>query len=143
MVRKKANVDSDSKVFSLKDVEYAIEDALKDMFGCDLVQIVAKAVNESMLQYTNLHRFQWHNCPGCVSGFDECGVLRVFTCEYDEAWDKICDGEITVCPIRTNSTFGLSPEGPRKIDLRGEKPYPIIPMRDDIEEVKDENSEKN
>ena len=115
-------------IYSKDDFERAIINALEDMFGYELNEIIKDKVIKYLDEYINLIRFYNRNCAGCVSGNKECdfayGRNKAVGC-----WEKAKNGELFDCPVRTNGTFMFSKEkGLNKIDIsdRNDDKYPVI-----------------
>lgn len=121
-------------IYSQSDIKSAIEEALKDMFGSDLVDIVQDKTIKALNSYVNLYRFYDRNCPGCVGGNTECD-FAYDTGKAKGGWGKAKDGELFDCPVRTNGTMIFSPkEGMKNIDIsdRDKLPYPIVKVKESL-----------
>ena len=121
-------------IYSIDDFERAIQEALKDMFGGNLVDFVEKEIIKNLESYVNLYRFYDRNCAGCVSGNTECDFAYGRN-EAKDCWEKAKKGELFNCPVRVNGTMVFSPkEGLKKIDLsnRDKLPYPIIIIEENL-----------
>ena len=115
-------------VYCENDFKESLRATLKEMFGYDLQEFIVENSIKNLKNYANLYRFYDRNCPGCVSGNDECA----FAYGKDEAkdcWDKAKEGKLFDCPVRINGSFAMGPKEPfHSVDIsdRNESPYPII-----------------
>lgn len=61
-------------------------------------------------------------CPGCVSGWGECGLFSAFAFSDRRTitWRNLIDIERGVCPFRVNGTFAVGSGGVEVVDLRND-----------------------
>lgn len=115
-------------IYSKSDFTQAIQQALKDMFGYDLIDFIEEKTIKYLDEYVNLYRFYERNCAGCVDEKTECDVAYGKG-KAKDCWEKAKKGELFDCPVRINGTLVFTKEeGIKKIDIsdRNEPLYPII-----------------
>lgn len=120
----------DKYIYSKADFENAIEHGLKDFFGYELIECISERAIKELDNYVNYYRFTDRNCPGCVSGPEECDVAYGRNKGRD-IFDKAKKGKVFDCPCRINGTMCFSrEEGIKEIDIsdREESPYPVVKL---------------
>ena len=77
------------EIYSIQDCLDIVAEQLEKQFGFqeDVAEAFCNAV-ERGFKYVNWNRFKNANCPGCVSGPDECDIAYGRK-EYRGTWAKI------------------------------------------------------
>ncbi len=114
-------------IYSIHDFEEAMERALDKELGCEISRPLIKKVLQNVGMFANLYRFYDRNCPGCVSGNDECDFAEGRN-EGFGAISKAVKGELFDCPVRINGTLMSTTSGLKRIDIsdRDKAPYPVV-----------------
>ncbi|HEA68223.1 MAG TPA: hypothetical protein ENI07_15595 [Desulfobacterales bacterium] len=123
------------EIYSIQDCINILEEVLKEQLGLgDYVREAVCDEVERKFEYVNWDRFQSANCPGCVSGPDDCDIAYGKG-EWGGAWQKIVDGNMQSCARRVNGTMQFNTaeqeKGIHPIDIADHEFNVVPPLKEE------------